>query len=164
MISIYTNDGGYAHRPHMRNAWEKLAYGINPELFFTTTFKANTGLSAAKLKIGRALAYIDNRYIGRSWTKMPSEMRTIAVIFAENVQSNLHYHWLMRLPIPTRPRDLKAREATLKELWGKIEPGGTCTVRLVEDEGAARYSTKQLVRPGYLEHIILSSDFHPNRG
>jgi hypothetical protein len=53
--------------------------------------------------------------------------------------------------------------SSIWRFWRKIEWHGTCQVDWVHDAGAAEYVTKQLVRPGYLEQIILANDFHPDR-
>jgi hypothetical protein len=70
----------------------------------------------------------------------------------------------MRLPEWGQLEPLDHSAATLERVWKKIEKRGTCQVELIFDlPGAARYVTKQLIRPGYLEQIILANDFHPHR-
>jgi hypothetical protein len=52
----------------------------------------------------------------------------------------------------------------LVQFWNRIVPRGTCDVELVYDpHGVARYVAKQLVRPGYLDHYLLASEFHSGR-
>jgi len=156
-------DGGYQERRELRRAWREWLAEIDTDLFVTLSLSENVGVGQARQILRRWLAYIDNHYIGRGWTRRASSERTKAFIFAESISTNLHYHCLMRLPHRGQLEHLAARAATLERLWRKIERRGTCQVDWVRDSGAARYATKQLVRPGYLEHLILASEFHPDR-
>jgi hypothetical protein len=95
--------------------------------------------------------------------RRPSDERTVAIVFPENIMSNLHYHSLMRLPDKAQRESIATRTSTLEKFWVRVVPRGTCQVRSIRDAGAARYVTKQLVRPGYWQHYILASEFHANR-
>jgi hypothetical protein len=153
-------DGGYQRRRELRRACQTWLGKTEADLFVTLSLAQNVGLNQARQALGRWLAFVDNHYIGRGWARRPSRDRTQAFIFPENISTNLHYHALMRLPARGQLQSLSARAATLERLWRKIERRGTCQVEWIQDSGAARYVTKQLVRPGYWEHFILASEFH----
>src|SRR4051812_39756721 len=162
-MAMNFDDGGYEARDRLRNAYEEWLAQTDLDLFVTLSLSENAGLRQGYGKVGRWLAYIDNHYIGRGWSKRPSTDRTEAFIFPESIDANLHYHGLMRLPPRGHAESLAVRTAVLQRLWRNIEPRGTCEVDWVRDAGAARYVTKQLVCPGYLDQIILARDFHRGR-
>jgi hypothetical protein len=163
MMTNDPEDGAYEARNRLRRAYEEWLAQTDMDLFATLSLAENTGLQQGRQKIGRWLAYIDNHYIGRGWSKRPSSERTEAFIFPESIDTNLHYHCLMRLPPRAQAESLAVRAAVLERLWRKIEWRGTCEVDWVRDADAARYVTKQLVRPGYLDQIIIASEFHRDR-
>jgi hypothetical protein len=80
----------------------------------------------------------------------------------ENIDTNLHYHCLMRLPSWGRTQSIAGCTATLDRYWHRLAPCGTCDVQLIYDlPGAARYVAKQLVRPEYLDQYLFAREFHP---
>ena len=154
------DDGGYQSRREIRRACQEWLANTDADLFVTLSFAQNVGLDRGRQALRRWFAFIDNHYIGRGWARRPSRERTKAFIFAENITTNLHYHSLMRLPPRGQLQSFDTRAATLERLWRKIERRGTCQVEWIQNFGAARYVTKQLVRPGYWEHFMLASEFH----
>ena len=157
------HDGGYQSRRELRRAYEEWLAQMDLDLFVTLSLSENIGVDHARRKLRLWLAFLDSHYLGRSWTQRASTERTRAFIFAESIEANLHYHALMKLPYRGQLQSLAKRSATLERFWCKIDWRGTCHVDWVRDAGAAEYVTKQLVRPGYLEQIILANDFHPHR-
>lgn len=155
-----SSENEYEARKRLRKAYEEWLAKVDLDLFVTLSLSENIGLAQARQKIRRWLAYIDNHYIGRGWSKRPARERTEAFIFPESIETNLHYHCLMRLPPRGQTESLDACAVELERLWKKIERRGTCRVSWVHDAGAARYVTKQLIRPRYLDHIILAREFH----
>jgi hypothetical protein len=106
-------DDGYETRMRLREAYEKWLEETDLDLFVTLSLSENVGLQQGRQKIRRWLAYIDNHYIGRGWSKRPSSERTEAFIFPESIDTNLHYHCLMRLPPRGQAESLGVRTAVL---------------------------------------------------
>jgi len=158
------DDGGYHSRRQLRRAYQEWLAQMDVDLFVTLSLSENIGVDHARRKLRHWLACIDSHYLGARWARRPSSERTKALIFAESIDTNLHYHSLIGLPYRGRLESLAERSAILERFWCKIERRGTCHVDWIHDAGAARYVTKQLVDPGYLEQIILANDFHPRAG
>lgn len=154
------HDGGYRSRRQLRRAYQEWLAQMDVDLFVTLSLPENTGVGHARRKLRYWLACIDSHYLGARWARRPSAERTEAFIFAESIDANLHYHCLMRLPQRGQSQSLDDRAAILQRFWQKIERDGTCQVDWIRDSGAAKYVTKQLVRPGYLDQIIFANDFH----
>jgi hypothetical protein len=152
---------GYQDRRDYRAAMEKWLATIDVDLFVTLSFPQDARLGSARQLLRQWFARIDNHYIGRNWARRSSDDRTFAILIPENLSTNLHYHCLMRLPNWERTQSFADCDATLARFWGRLVPRGTCVVKPISDlPGVARYAAKQIVRPGYLEHFLLASEFH----
>jgi hypothetical protein len=157
----YVPEDGYQSRREYRTALEEWLATIDADLFVTLSFAQDVRLGSARQLLGQWLARIDSRYLGRGWARRSSDERTFAVLVPENINTNLHYHCLMRLPSWGRTQGIVDRAATLERFWCRLMPRGTCDVELIYDlPGLARYIAKQLVRPGYSQHYMLASEFH----
>jgi hypothetical protein len=161
MYRKYVPDCGYQSRGEYRGALAEWLATVEADLFVTLSFAQNVRLAGARQLLGQWFARIDNHYLGRSWARRNSAERTFAIAVPENINTNLHFHCLMRLPGWGRTQDIADRIVTLDRYWRRIVPRGTCDVQPIYDlPGAARYNAKQLVRPGYLEHYIFANEFH----
>ena len=154
------HEDGYLFRRKYRTAAQRWLAEMDVNFFATLTFRQNVGLLGARKNIEHWLACLDRHYLGRQWWKRPSAERTIGIGLAENVESNLHYHWLLRLPESAKNENAAQRGRTIERFWTQATRGGTCRVVEIRDSGAPRYAAKQLVRPGYADHFILASEFH----
>jgi hypothetical protein len=155
---------GYQFRRGYRHSAQQWLAAMDVDLFTTLSLPRNIGLERGRQVLRHWFACLDSRYLGNGWARRPSDQRTVAVIFPENVISNLHYHCLMRLPGRAQRESFAQRSATLEKFWIRIVAHGTSQVIAIRDAGAARYVTKQLVRPGYWQQYILASEFHSHQG
>jgi hypothetical protein len=164
-MTIHDPSGkGYQFRREYRHSAERWLAAMDVDLFVSLSFPQNIGLGRARQVLRYWFACLDSYYLGNGWAQLPSDERTVAIALPENIMSNLHYHCLMRLPSTAQRENIANRSSTLEKLWLRAVPRGTCQVRSIRDTGAARYVTKQLVRPGYWQHYILASEFHSDRG
>src|SRR6476469_632289 len=147
---------GYQFRREYRHSAQRWLATLEFDLFATLSFPQNVGLAHGRQVLGHWFACLDSHYLGKGWAARPSNERTVAIAFPENTLSNLHYHALMRLPQKAQYESLASRSSTLAKFWVRPVRGGTCRASLIRDAGAARYVTKQLVRPGYWQHYILA--------
>jgi len=154
---------GYQFRREYRYSAQQWLAAMDVDLFATLSFPQNVGLERGRQILRHWFACLDSHHLGKGWAQRPSNDRTVAIVFSENIMSNLHYHILMHLPDKAQRESIAHRSSTLERFWVRVVPRGTCQVRSIRDAGAARYVTKQLVRPGYWQHYILASEFHANR-
>jgi hypothetical protein len=154
---------GYQFRRDYRYSAQQWLAAMDMDLFVSLSFAQNIGLERGRQILRHWFACLDSHYLGKGWAQRPSDERTVAIALPENITSNLHYHCLMRVPDTPRPENIANRSSTLEKFWIRVALRGTCRVQSIRDAGAARYVTKQLVRPGYWQHYILASEFHANR-
>jgi hypothetical protein len=118
-------------------------------------------LDRARLRLKYWFARIDNHYLGRAWSRTPSDARTVAIAFPENIRSNLHFHSLLSLPPCARDEPYASVAGTLQQHWLSLEPRGSFDVAEIYDQaGVARYAVKQQVHPDCANKYILASEFH----
>ena len=155
---------GYTSRREYRAAFEKWLTTLDVDLFVTLSFSQNMWFQQARPLLGEWFARLDNHYLGRGWVRRSTDERTFAVAVAENISTNPHYHCLMRLPGWGRRQAINECAITLDRYWRRLAWGGTSDVQLIYDlPPLAFYMVKQLVRPGYEQHYLLSSEFHNTR-
>jgi hypothetical protein len=160
-MTIHDSPGnGYQFRRNYRNSTQQWLAAMDVDLFVSLSFRQNIGLERGRQFLRHWFACLDSHYLGKGWAHRPSDERTVAVVLPENITSNLHYHAVMRLPKKAQCESIANRSSTLEKFWARVVPRGTCRVRSIRDAGAARYVTKQLVRPGYWQHFIIASEFH----
>jgi hypothetical protein len=160
----YVPGCGYQNRREYRAALEEWLATIDADLFVTLSFAQHVQLGSARQLLRQWFARLDNHYLGRGWARRSSDQRTFAILVPENISTNLHYHCLMRLPTWGQTQSIADRTATLAQFWNRIVPRGTCDVELIYNlPWVARYVAKQLVRPRYLDHYLLASEFHSDR-
>ena len=163
MRHTFSYGSGYQKRAELRREYEQWLATLDFELFVTLSFAQDTRILSARWMLRDWFARIDNHYLGRAWSRKSSAERTVAIAFPENIYTNLHHHCLLRLPDGAR-EPYEGTASVLQRAWARIAPRGTCDVAVVHDiAGAARYAAKQLVRPGYLDHYVIASEFHFRR-
>lgn len=152
---------GYRSRREYRAEFEKMLETLDVDLFVTLSFSQNMRIQEARPLLRLWFARLDNHYLGRNWSQKGSDERTFAVAVPENIDTNLHYHCVMRLPGWGRTQPIAECAVELDRYWRRLAWGCTCDVQLIYDlAGASFYTAKQLVRPGYDEHYLLASEFH----
>jgi hypothetical protein len=145
----------------LRAAFDHWLATLDVEFFVTLSFAQNTELGSARKLLRHWFARIDYHYLGRAWCRKSADQRIMAIVFPENIYTNLHYHCLVRLPERARHEAYDQTARVLQQHWRRTEPRGSCDVATIYDRpGAARYAAKQLVRPGYSDHYVLASEFH----
>lgn len=160
-MRCYPQHDSYQARRLLRAAFDDWLAEIDADFFVTLAFAQDTELNSARKRLSHWFARIDNQYLGRAWSRAPSDQRTFAIAFPENIRTNLHFHSLLRLPPCARGEPYARAARTLQSHWFRTDPRGSCDVAILYDQaGAARYAAKQLVRPGYFDHFLLASEFH----
>lgn len=152
----------YQSRRQLRAALDQWLAQIDADFLITLAFAQDTELNSARKRLAHWFARIDNHFLGRAWSRTPSDERTFAIAFPENIRTNLHFHCLLRLPPCARDEPYARAARILQWHWHRTDPRGSCdVVQLYDQAGAARYAVKQQVRPGYWDHVILANEFHP---
>ena len=91
-------------------------------------------------------AGMNREILGPKWLKH-TERRLGWIAFAENLDTNPHWHLLLELTVEQEARLSTGRfglKAAVHRHWVWLVPGGTTDTQPIFDSGAARYCTKQL--------------------
>jgi len=131
------------------------------DYFVTLNFNFRSSVSEGRAReiLKGLFARLDRTLLGRFWSKR-EDQRTFALVFPENVQTNLHFHALVRVDRVPQPTAMDFENALTSAWKGRVK-SGTVDVQPVYDKGGAiRYSIKQLLREGHFERFFISTEFH----
>jgi len=106
---------GYQFRRLYRYSAQRWLAALDFDLFVTLSFAQNIGLERGRQVLRHWFACLDSHYLGKGWARRPSDERTVAIAFPENIVSNLHYHSLMRLPEKVQRESIANRSSTLEK-------------------------------------------------
>src|SRR5438105_2160259 len=113
----HRNYDSYASRREMRAAFDNWLPDLDADFFVTLAFPQNTRFDRARLRLKNWFARIDTHYLGRAWSRTPSNARTVAIAFPENIRSNLHFHSLLSLPPCARHEPYASVAETFQQHW-----------------------------------------------
>jgi hypothetical protein len=138
--------------PHLnpeRLAYVELAQLIRPE--FAVTLAPNRyspSLESLRLGTKKLHAVLDRYALGRNFYRRASGVRSEALWFTEHLETNGHTHASFR--VPAEWQDIIEEHDLLvlvREAYRDIEPFGTVSVHLIEDDGWSYYETKGVKIP-----------------
>ena len=152
-ISFHNN------RQELKEALRKLVLSTEPRIFATAVFNDYASPERGRAAMKRLHAKIDLKLFGRYFYKTTPEKRTFFFAFPENINSNLHFHLLIRPPQDRTERLL----AVAPHIWKTICPQGNLKLDLLSSEEDRQkvsfYSTKDSFIEKNFEHFIISSEF-----
>src|SRR5690349_3967746 len=114
---VFVPAPGYSKRREFRDAWRSFLTEHSFDLHVTLMFNRPTTLEGARKDLKAWLARLDEHWLGRAWSRRPSEERTFAIAFVEHPESNLHLHVLVRIPPSVSLSPRKTR--VMAKAWKK---------------------------------------------
>lgn len=149
---------------------------LKPTHFITFNFNTDVTLISARRALKRFHAKLDRALHGRRFHLLSSEERTFFVAFPEHVNSNLHYHALLR----TNSYDFSLMAP---KIWKQVVPSGDlhnatddvsgttlieawadglapAPMRCSDVQTVADYVTKDAFQ--HYEHFVISTEFAPH--
>lgn len=129
--------------------------------FITFNFNGPTSLASGRNALKNFHARLDRKLLGRNFNKLPADDRSLFFAFPEHVESNLHYHALLRCP------DMRLSVFGLGGIWERLVPAGDVHIIKMEDkapedlERVARYISKEAWKPSAYDGFIISTEFIP---
>ncbi len=152
--------GSIANNKRVRKAMNEMLLDMDPEYFVTVNFNWDTNYEAARKTLKAWHAFVDKALLGGSWSIKAQNERTQFVAFAEHLESNLHWHLLLRLGDGA---DAARFEAVADRCWKKLVISGSVHLRHLDTEEdkvcKANYGTKDLWQQRAIESFVLSREF-----
>jgi hypothetical protein len=112
--------------------------------------------------IRKAFREADELLLGHRYRRKDGRRRHLGFIFAEHIDSNLHFHLIVRPGLDCDPSAGAARCNLLVDRWARRVPSGTSMVKDAADPcGWSRYITKEIYRPDF--EFWTSSMWWPQR-
>jgi len=152
--------GTIANNKRVRKAMNEMLLDMDPEYFVTLIFNWDTNYEAARKTLKAWHAFVDKALLGGSWSRKAQNERTQFVAFAEHLESNMHWHLLLRLGDGA---DAARFEAVADQCWKKLVISGSVHLRHLDTDEKkacrANYGTKDLWQQRAIESFVLSREF-----
>lgn len=138
------------------------------DLFATLTFNSGSlSLERMRFHLKRYLGMLDRRFVHDHFYKLPAEFRTSGVFYAEKLETNSHWHGIVRFP-PAQHRNPVALGLTIKDakkLWKKVARKGDAVILTIEEakERVAGYSSKEFWMRDSQDQLTFAADFHRSK-
>lgn len=142
----------------LRNGFRELLDGFEWQYFVTANFNRDTNWWGAKKALKDWHAGIDRRLLGGRWAKKEGK-RTFFIAGFEGAETNQHWHMKLTLRCDKNEKF----ENIAPEVWESIVPGGSLDIHRVQsmddEKRTSNYSTKDLLKPGLVEALVISTEF-----
>lgn len=159
--------GSYEKAKALQEALGELVLSIKPNMF--VTLKPNDP-EITKYRIRKLLRYyhacIDRKCLGRKYYNAPLTQRSLSIAFVEHINSEIHYHLMVRV----QPRFIVLLEFYGEKIWKEICPSGTsklCKISTQFDLGRiSAYVRKETFKAENYENFVITTEFStkPFRG
>ena len=149
--------GTIAHNKRIRKAMNEMVRDMDADYFVTLNFNRDTNYEAARKALKAWHARVDKALLGGSWSRKVRNERTFFIACVEHLESNIHWHVMLRLG---EGADTQRFEAVAEQRWEKLVKSGSLKMwHLVTDLDEARYTVKDLWRQKAIELFVLSTEF-----
>jgi hypothetical protein len=120
------------------------------------------GLKTELNLVREAFRAADERLLGSRFNRRDGRHRLLGFVFAEHLQSNIHFHIAMRPGLPSTEVEEGERCIALCEAWKCLVPTGSHLVKPVANgDGWGRYISKEFRRDDF--EFWTSSMWWPER-
>jgi len=147
------------NKKELKEAVIQLVLSTAPKIFATAVFNDYASPERGRLAIKRFHANLDRKLYGKCYHQVSPQKRTFFFAFPENINSNFHFHLLIRPPL----NHLEKVIDVAPNIWKKICPSGNLKLSTISSEEDLRkvsfYSTKESFIEKNFEHFIISNEF-----
>jgi len=149
----------YTERKELQAALRSFLVNLDLPLFVTVTFNKSLSIAKAQKLLNEFHYEIQKSLWGKKFYRIPAEQRIFFIAFPEHIDSNIHYHLMLK--VPPRYRVLFQIHAQ-KALSRVLE---SADVKFKEPQSPADviktkfYSTKDLFNELNYEHFVISTQF-----
>ena len=125
---------------------------VRRECTWALTLNPNRGLGlATELELlRRAFRDADEALLGSRFNRIDGRKRLLGFVFAEHVETNLHFHLAVRPGSPATRAEEEARCVLLSEIWKYRVASGSCLLKPMSDAaGWGSYISKEFRRADF---------------
>lgn len=150
------------YRRARRSAFDAWMLTLEFSWFVTLNINAPATFQSGRRLLRHFGARLDRALLGPRFHKKDIGLRTLFIAVPEHEHSNLHYHVLLKFNA-AGDRSRLELERLIARSWGSIIRSGTVWVDEIYDEGAARYTAKDLLKPEHFNEFVMSTELMPRR-
>lgn len=149
----------YTERKELQVALRSFLVNLDLPLFVTVTFNKSLSIAKAQKLLNEFHYEIQKSLWGKKFYRIPAEQRIFFIAFPEHIDTNIHYHLMLKVPPRYRVLfQIHAQNALSRVLESadlKIEEPPS-----PEDVIKTKfYSTKDLFNERNYEHFVISTQF-----
>ncbi|MFN4895006.1 MAG: hypothetical protein ACK5HO_04415 [Pseudomonadota bacterium] len=149
----------YTERKELQAALRSFLVNLDLPLFVTLAFNKSLSIAKAQKLLNEFHYQIQKSLWGKKFYRIPAEQRIFFIAFPEHIDSNIHYHLMLKVPPRYRVLfQIHAQNALSRVLESadlKIEEPQS-----PEDVIKTKfYSTKDLFNELNYEHFVISTQF-----
>ncbi len=152
--------GTFFENRRLKKAMANFLYELDASYFVTANFNRDTNYAAARRTLSAWHARIDKALLGGSWSRKARNERTFFIACVGHIDSNLHWHLILRLGDGAERQRF---EAVAAESWVKLVLGGSMKVDWLATDldrlKTARYTVEELWQQRAIESFVLSTEF-----
>jgi hypothetical protein len=156
-------DFNYAHAKQIQISLRDWLVSLQFPVEATVAFNCDNHLHRGRRDLGRFHKLCDKKLLGPNFYKMAESERTLFIAFPEHIDTNLHYHLLIK---PAKNRISSYLEHA-PAIWEKICRSGSLELTTIDSLEAAiktsRYCCKTSWEDLHYQNFILSGEFMKQR-
>lgn len=150
----------YYQNKQLQNAYKDFVKSQHCNYFVTANFNRNTTINGARKALKHWAAKIDRKLLGKNWAKIATDERLHFFACAEHINSNLHWHLLLKI---TDKNKRNSFEHVAAKYWREIVECGNMQIDFLETEKdnakASSYLSKELWKSNNYNQFIISREF-----
>ncbi len=153
------NQHSSTNHKELQAALRSFLISLDLPLFVTVAFNKSLSIAKAQKLLNEFHYEIQKLLWGRKFYRIPAEHRIFFIAFPEHIQTNIHYHLMLRVPREYQERfKISAHEALRRIL-------ASADLQIHEPHSQADliktklYSTKDLFNELNYEHFVISTQF-----
>jgi hypothetical protein len=149
----------YTERKELQAALRSFLVNLDLPLFVTLAFNKSLSIAKAQKLLNELHYEIQKSLWGKKFYRIPAEQRIFFISFPEHIQTNIHYHIMLRVPREYQERFESSAQKALSRVLASAdlrihEPSST-----TDAIKAKFYSTKEILNELNYEHFVISTQF-----
>lgn len=149
----------YTERKELQAALRSFLVSLDLPLFVTVTFNKSLSIAKAQKLLNEFHYEIQKSLWGKKFYRIPAEQRIFFIAFPEHIDSNIHYHLMLKVP----PRYRVLFQIHAQHALSRVLESADIKIyepKSPEDVIETKfYSTKDLFNELNYEHFVISTQF-----
>lgn len=149
----------YTERKELQAALRSFLVNLDLPLFVTVTFNKSLSIAKAQKLLNEFHYEIQKSLWGKKFYRIPAEQRIFFIAFPEHIQTNIHYHLMLRVPREYQERFKSSAQKALSRVLASADLQIDEPPSITDVTKTKFYSTKEISNELNYEHFVISTQF-----